>query len=731
MRFLIASNRLPVTVVKRGKKWSMQPSAGGLATGVSAYLNSMEGEADYTWVGWPGRVIPNEKRDWLEASLKDQFHAHPVYLSQNEVEKVYLGFCNKTLWPLFHYFTTYASYDEESWSQYKRVNEKFRDAILEIARPDDWVWVHDYHLMLLPQLLREAMPALRIGFFLHIPFPSYEIFRLLPMRWRSEILEGLLGADLVGFHTHEYTQYFLRCVLRILGLTNTLGRITVGDRIVKAGTFPMGIPFQKFFDASQNREVQEERENLLEGFAGLKVILSMDRLDYSKGILSRLHGYERFLERNPQWHEKVVLSMVVVPSRSGVERYRRTKRQLDELVGRINGRFGSVSWTPIMYQYTFLPFPALAARYNVSDVALVTPLRDGMNLIAKEYVAARRDTGGVLILSETTGAALELGEAIIINPNDVEAIADALARALEMPLEEQKQRMSLMQERLRAHDVVRWAGDFVEEMLSLREEQEKFQARFIRAEEQERLAGAYQNAHRRVLFLDHDGTLVSFADDPRRAKPDDTLLELLRQLSTDPRNDLILISGRDRDTLAGWFGSLNNALAAEHGIWIREPDKDWRLLKPVAAEWKTQLRPLFERYVDRTPGSFLEEKEYSLAWHYRKAHPEVASLRAKELIDLLLQATTSLEVQVLQGNKVVEARSAGVTKGSAALHFLAQDKFDFILAMGDDQTDEDLFAALPEHAFSFRVGHGASRARFNLRGPAEARQLLALLAGQG
>lgn len=364
-----------------------------------------------------------------------EFNCYPVFISKKDIEKFYYGFCNKTIWPLFHYFTSFAVYDEDYWLNYKKVNELFCSTILEIIKPDDVVWIQDYHLMLLPKLLREKIQN-PVGFFLHIPFPTFEIFRLLPTKWRTEILTALLAADLLGFHTHDYTQDFLRCVLRILGYEHSMGEIAFNGHIVKVDTFPMGIDFTIFYTAQNREDVKKEKEELLKSLGGYKVILSVDRLDYTKGILNRLYAYENFLEKNPQWHKKVVLVLVVVPSRIGVEHYKQMKKQVDEVVGEINGRFGDINWTPILYQFKFLPFHQLVPLYSVSDLCLVTPLRDGMNLVAKEYIASRTDKTGVLILSEMAGASKELREAIIINPNNIEEIADALKLALEISEEE-------------------------------------------------------------------------------------------------------------------------------------------------------------------------------------------------------------------------------------------------------------------------------------------------------
>jgi trehalose 6-phosphate synthase/phosphatase len=735
-RILIVSNRLPVAAEEKEGQLRFQLTAGGLVSGLSAYLDSLKGssfaQCDYVWVGWPGTVVPDKAKAELKQKLLKEFHAHPVFLSAKVMDKFYNGFCNKTVWPLFHYFPSYTVYDQDYWSHYKRVNEIFCEAVAEIIKPDDVVWVHDYHLMLLPQLIRQKMPHVPIGFFLHIPFPAFEIFRLLPGRWRREILEGLLGADLLGFHTHDYTQYFLRCVLRILGYDHNMGRIIADDHMVKADTLPMGIDFQKFHSAPGRAEIQKEKDELAKALAHSQVVVSIDRLDYTKGTLNRLRGYEAFLEKNPQWNGKVTLVLVVVPSRIGVEHYQQMKRQIDELVGKINGRFGSISWTPILYQYRFLPFDPLVSLYSISDVALVTPLRDGMNLIAKEYIATRADDqAGVLILAEMAGASKELGEAIIINPNNIEEIADALKEALEMPREEQIRRNKIMQTRLKHFDVVRWGKDFVQTLILVKEEQKKLEARLMSPPVKEHLIKDFAKADRRLLLLDYDGTLVPFAELPQMARPTEDLLRTLKPFSEDQKTEIALISGRDKDTLQNWFGMLNISLIAEHGAWIKEKNQDWKMIKLLTNEWKPQILPLLERYADRLPGSFVEEKEFAIVWHYRRADPELASIRAKELVDDLVNFTANIDVQILQGSKVVEVRCAGVNKGVAGMYFISKGNFDFMLAIGDDWTDEDLFKVLPDTVYSIQVGLTQSHARFNLRTYMEVRELLQALAQTG
>src|SRR4030066_57564 len=364
MRLLVVSNRLPVTVAEREGKLKFQKSAGGLVSGLSVYLDSLKSssivEKKYVWVGWPGIAIADKKKEEVKAKLQAEVDSYPVFITEKDMDKFYHGICNKTIWPLFHYFPSYTIYDEEYWDIYQKTNETFRDAVLEVVKPNDVVWIHDYHLMLLPKMLREKIKN-PIGFFLHIPFPNFEIFRLMPGKWRTEILKGLLGAHLIGFHTHDYTQYFLRCVHRILGYEHNMGKIIVNDHVIKADTFPMGIDFDKYNNAGCTKEVQKRKKELEKTLAGFKVILSIDRLDYTKGILNRLQAYETFLEKNPEWRGKVILVLIVVPSRIGVEHYQEMKQHIDALAGKISGKFGTINWTPILYQYKSLPFNSLVA----------------------------------------------------------------------------------------------------------------------------------------------------------------------------------------------------------------------------------------------------------------------------------------------------------------------------------------------------------------------------------
>jgi len=721
-RLLIVSNRLPITVQERRGELQVEPSVGGLATGLSSWYKS----SNSLWIGWPGVAGKEIEKD-VEARLLSE-DCYPVPLSEHDVEAYYHGFSNRTIWPLFHYFPLHAEYSEEFWRAYERVNTTFADLIAEIARPNDLIWIHDYHLMLLPRLLRQRLPRAAIGFFLHIPFPSFEIFRLLP--WRERILEGLLGANLVGFHTYDYTGHFLDSVHHLLGYEPTMGQVTTTNQIVRADTFPMGIDYERYSGISEDAKVQAERKRVRKKLGEHQVILSVDRLDYTKGIPERLEAFSAFLDRHPRFRRKVVLVLVVVPSRTRVEHYLQLKRRVDELVGQINGKHGTIGWMPIWYLYRSLPFYSLGALYGLADVALVTPLRDGMNLVAKEYTAAQTDGKGVLILSETAGAAQELGEAIIVNANNQEEIAGALVRALEMPEREQVERNRIMQTRLKRYNVVRWADEFVDKLLQAKRLERQMEEKALSLEMQGKLVDDFRQSNRALLLLDYDGTLVPFSARPAEAMPGIKLLRLLRGLAGNPRNEVVLISGRDKDTLEKWFGNLRVSLVAEHGVWIKEKGGMWQTIETLTNEWKKEIRSILESWVDRTPGAFIEEKEFSLVWHYRKANPELGELRARELINNVSNITANLNLQVLAGSKVVEVKNAGIDKGRMALRYLSREKWDFVMAVGDDWTDEDTFKVLPPTAWSIKVGFGASAARFSLGSPDKVTSLLAKMAVQ-
>lgn len=725
-RLVLVSNRLPVSITKRARAFRFNLSPGGLATGLSSLSESYE----LLWIGWPGitseKLTAKDKTDLVEKLTQE--NRHPIFLSKNQVENYYQGFCNKTIWPLFHYFPLNTAYENHFWETYKQVNQIFCDELIKLTKPGDYIWIQDYHLMLLPQLIREKLSEPEIGFFLHIPFPSFELFRLLP--WRMEILNGLLGANVIGFHTYDYVRHFLSSVCRIVGLEHSLGKLSIGNRIVKVDAFPMGINYEKYSQAPNEAIVQQEVKKIRQKVGERKIVISIDRLDYTKGIIQRLKAFDLFLSQNPEYRGKATLIIVAVPSRTRVKDYTALRNELEQLIGRVNGEYGAIGWMPVWYFYRAIPFERLVAMYHIADVALVTPLRDGMNLIAKEFVAAKTNGTGVLILSEMAGAANELGEAIIVNANDKAAIAQAIKEALEMPPLEQIERNRAMQRRLSTYTVSRWADDFLNALSDLKKTQQELSARRLTESSKHKLISDYKTSQKRLFLLDYDGTLVGHKGRPEKAGPDDEIMTLLHSLSKDTKNVVVIISGRDKATLTKWLGNLNVALIAEHGAWIKPKNEDWQCVEPLREDWKDTIRPILETYADRTPGALVEEKDFSLVWHYRRAEPELAHIRTQELRDALLNLTENLDVGVFEGSKILEIKNRRINKGRAAELWLKKQNWNFILTAGDDYTDEEMFAIMPEWAYSVKVGHSASKARFNVDSAYEIRLLLKKLTGE-
>ena len=726
---IIISNRLPVQLEISNGNINAIPSVGGLATG----MKSVHSGGDSLWIGWSGLTdeeIPKELVPKIDKALAEH-GSSKVNLTEEEVNGFYFGFSNRTIWPLFHYFLEYAEFELDSWLTYKSVNQKFADAIIEKAGEEDTIWIHDYQLMLVPKMVRAMRPNLSIGFFLHIPFPSYEIFRTLP--WREEVLEGLLGSDLIGFHTYDYERHFLSSVRRLLGAEVSFNDIYVDNRIVKVDSFPMGIDYEKFSEAAKTHQQNtEDQQSDLQRRLDLhkksspdaKLILSIDRLDYSKGIAKRLHAFKYFLDKYPEYKEKIRLIILAVPSRSNVPQYQLLKKEIDELVGRINGELSTVSWTPIWYFYRSLPFENLIDLYTSSDIAWLTPIRDGMNLVAKEYIATRTDKTGVLILSEMAGSANEMNESLLINPNNFEQIADTLFKAINMPLEEQKRRNAILQTRLERYNVEKWANDF---MTSLQGQKDRDAANVSKRLTETLLKGVlqdYQKAKKRLFFIDYDGTLTGFKIDPQKASPDNELYDLLDQLSEKEGNDIYLISGRDKETFTRWFLPKKYNMIVEHGVWISERGEEFKMLENVKKDWMEKIYPVLESFVDRTPGSFIEEKNYSLAWHYRNTDPDFGANRATELNTVLTSLIGNDDISILNGNKVMEIKSSNVNKGRAAMRVLAQEDYDFIFAIGDDWTDEFMFQELPEEAVTVKVGMQNTQAKYYIENVSGVRGIL-------
>lgn len=714
-RLFIVSNRLPVTIDEKG----IQPASGGLITAINGYIRNSTQQrfSNIYWSGVPG-CTASVWSDNIEKNTDSQFTYLPVFIKPAQYNGYYNGHSNSLLWPLFHYFPSYAEYNIDHYEQYKQVNEQFAQTLLKHLHPGDTVWIHDYHLLALPQLLRKEMPELTIGFFLHIPFPSYEIFRLLPRSWQQEHISGLLGADLIGFHTMDYASHFLQSVQMTLGLDNDRNIILYKNRLIKVDVFPISVDYNHFNQFYDNEQVISIRQSTAQKTDNKKIIFSVDRLDYTKGVNNRLKAFEYFLKKNPQYHEKVIFILVIVPSRDNISKYKERKQIIDQTISQINSSLGRIHWQPVIYQYNALPFEGLLSLYTGCDLALITPLRDGMNLVAKEFVASRKDKKGVLVISEMAGAARELSDALIINPNDIIEMADAIKTGLEMPEKEQATRMEAMQTRIADYDVNIWAEDYLGELQHIKRKQQEFQVKFLDEYSKKNLLESYRIAKKRLLLLDYDGTLTSFSSNPADAVPSNELLQLLQDLNGD-KSTVCLISGRSSGWLEKYFADCNIHMVAEHGARMKYPHQNWTNEVMMQSDWKQPIRQIMQIYVRRCANSFIEEKEFSIVWHYRNASLEQGKLRAAELLVELNDFAYKRHLQVSMGNKIVEVKTSGVDKGAAIKKILNNNDFDFILAMGDDYTDEDMFKVLLDvkNSYTIKVGNEASFARYNLLTP--------------
>lgn len=713
---ILVSNRLPVRWTKTDGKLEMHISEGGLATGLSA----VHQQNDSIWIGWPGLVVREDEQKTISHRLQKEALV-PLFLNDEEIKGFYEGFSNEILWPIFHYISTYSNYDAAYWEQYRKVNEAFRDKILEHAGPEDTIWIHDYQLLLLPMLLREALPDTTIAFFLHIPFPSQELFRLIP--WRDELLRGMLGADLLGFQTYDDVRHFISSASRILGASQHAGWLEYEGRPVTVDSFPISIDYQRFEQLATTDVVKQRVLQIKERFHNQKIMLSVDRLDYSKGILQRLSAYECML-RTGNFTKKTVLYMIVVPSRDNVPQYEALKKQIDQEVGRINAQYSVLDWQPIVYFYQSFPVTELSALYQSSDVCLVTPMRDGMNLVCKEYVASRINSDGVLILSELAGASHELVDAVLVNPTNLRELAGAMEKALTMPKERQTLYMESMRKVVRRFDIHFWANSFLERLMEVKQEQKQRKTRRMNRQLHDTLISAYQDAEKRLLLLDYDGTLVGFKKEIEEAAPDEELYLLLDRLADDPRNDLVLISGRKHIHLERWFGGKNYRMVAEHGVWRKRPGTEWRLRPGLSNHWQEEVNELLTAFADRTPGALVERKSHSIAWHYRKVQKDLGMIRSGELLESLRDYSATFGLQILEGSKVIEVRNAEVNKGRAALEQLEKADYDFVLAIGDDRTDEDIFQIMPKSAFTIKVGAGNSHAAVYVSSHWQVREIL-------
>jgi len=731
-RIIVVSNRLPLTLKKTERGWDTVRSSGGLASAMNPLLGKTGGE----WIGWAGDSggEDSQERQAILSEWTKKDHYFAVDLPKDVADGSYQGYANRTLWPVFHSFPSQLKFNAQHWESYVEANRIFCEAVVNRYRPNDLIWVHDYHLMLLPQMLRGRLPDAAVGFFLHIPFPSSEVFPVLPRR--EELLEGLLGADLLAFQTHTHLQQFRAALLRVLGMESKIAEVALGSRPVRLEALPIGIAPKEYSGLlNSDATTAKQYADWAQRYRGRKVLLAVDRLDYTKGVPERLRAYAHLLRSSAELRERVVLIQIAVPTREGIDTYQELRTEVNRLVGEINGQLGTPGWTPLVYINRSIERSELVALYKLADVVWVGSLRDGMNLVAKEYVACKPDGDGVLVLSEFAGAAAEMGEALLINPYDEERTAVTVNRAIAMDDQERNLRMMALHNRVVRNDVFHWGERFLASL----EDAVSNRGRYIDTQPKKLQPGeirdAYLKAARRLVVLDYDGTLVPFAKQPQEAVPSQAVLDLLTALASDPKNRVALISGRSAENLARWFGTVPQlCLVAEHGAELKiQSDSKWESLRRQApTDWKPTVMPILEHFVDRTPGSFVEEKKYALVWHYRMAEPEFGEWLANELVSMLEAMLAETELRAFRGEKIVEVKPVWANKGEAIQRLLRDFPGpDFILAAGDDRTDEDLFERAPSRAWTVHIGPGPTRASFVVTDLQALRGVLELLAAAG
>ncbi len=723
---VVVSNRLPFRAERDARGLRLSRSPGGLVSALEPVLERRGG----VWVGWTGATREDtEAAGGVTLPVSERVRYHEVPLSGTEVAQYYGGFSNRTLWPLFHYFVGQTTIDGGFWRAYERVNERFAEAAVAAGPPGALFWMHDYQLLRAPYHLRRLAPDARLALFLHIPFPATDVFRVLP--WSRSLLQGMLSCDLVGFQVPSYAQHFLACAERLLGceVDRAAGVARFEGREVAAQAHPISIDVALIESLAQRLKSTPR----LQGAERLVEILGVDRLDYTKGINERLLAIERLLERHPGYRRRIRLTQVMVPSRERVAEYSDLKRQLDETVGRINGRFSERGWSPISYLVRVLPPEELVPLYRQSDIALVTPLRDGMNLVAKEYVAAQLEDDGVLILSEMAGAADELQEALLVNPFDIEAVADALHRALAMSEDERRARMSALRDRVQASDVHGWVGRFLE-AAELAGERAHSAVASAAEVTRRRLAPWLSQREGLALFLDYDGTLTPLAARREDARLSDAARQTLEQAARTPNLDLVVVSGRALEDVKQMVGVTGVTYVGNHGFEIEGPGLSFRSegVEQYAAALDAAAGDLVALGV---AGARLERKGLTLSFHLRPVPPGERE-RAQHLAEGVLRRR---RLRVTAGALVVEGRPpVPWHKGRAVLHVLvSRHGADWparvrALYIGDDVTDEDAFRSLRGIGRSIRVGTtplpGPTAADFRLPDPDAVVELLRWLA---
>lgn len=710
--FIIASNRLPCQLDSDG---NIQSCAGGLVSALSGIIDSNE----TTWIG--SSIAPSSREHRIQQDLYFETNGiEAVYLSKMEHDGYYNGYSNSALWPLLHYLYEFCEYDPEWFVHYKSVNQQFAQKISQIATPGASVWIHDYHLLLLPGILRKLRPDLKIGFFLHTPFPSSEIFRALPER--EELLSGLMACDLVGFHTYGYLRHFQSSILRITGHHSESGTLSYNGNTCNLGVFPIGHDFDSFEQACHHPSYKDLRAKIQQRYRGKNIVLGVERIDYTKGIPEKLRAIRHFLTHNPKLSDQTIFVLIAVPSRCEINHYKSLKSHLIETVSDINNEFGNSKDQPVELIASSFESPELAAYYAEAHACMVIPIIDGMNLVAKEFIACKSPqhnaTPGTLILSEFAGAAEEMKDALLVNPFDTLAVSRAIKDALLMSNDDIAQRTNTLLKRVTVNSATAWARRYIDELNHTSHKTKCFSLSHTSMNAIfEVCRTSVLNKQKVSLFLDYDGTLTEFFSRPEEAVPSKKLLRNLRAIANQPFIELTIISGRPVDFLEQHFANLPIQLIAEHGAFQRKRNSlEWidNSHKNEELQWKPAVLEVVGDSVLGTPGSEIENKKHSIVWHFRQVDPEYGEWQANRLKQKLEALAKEYPISIQCGHKIVEVCHTSINKGQAVMQDIKTSLPHLAICVGDDVTDESMFGLTPPAGtslYSVKVGEGITVAK--------------------
>jgi trehalose 6-phosphate synthase/phosphatase len=709
-RCLLVSNRLPVAFDT--KLNSFVPSSGGLVSAIKG-LDTKKIGFTFAWMGILTDDIDSVKLEELKKTRLGNLLCHPIIVPKQQYDNYYNLYCNNVLWPLFHYERNMVRHSREGWRAYWEVNSLIAQKICDEAKKDDIIWIHDFQLLLVPGFVKERMPELKVGFFLHIPFPSSEIFRELPQR--KEILISLLKCDQIGFHDLSYLNHFRSSVQRVLG--------EMPHRERMWGVYPISIDTKHFLELSTHQKTKDFIDKYKSNKKILKWILGVDRLDYIKGLLLKLAAFKKFLKTYPEEKGKVQFIQIVIPSRTDVPEYKTLKNKIEQLVSSINGEFGSPTWMPVQYLYHPVSEPELSALYQLSEVLFIGSRRDGMNLVSLEYVMSQKDENpGVILLSEFAGAHSTLSYAMSINPWNIQDTASRIKEAIHHPEIKRRGEMIAMREFLSGYNSTDWANSIFRDLLKTPLQREGIE--ILPADGKfpwmEKLKG------REVLiFCDLDGTLAPISSYPKDVRLHVRTKELLHAFAENQNVEFVIVSGRDKEFLEEQFidHDFNFPLAACHGAYSYSPDQHkWvNLILNEPTKWKEKVLEIFTLYMKRTPNSFIEDKGHAVTWHYRNSPREFADFLATKLFFELEETLTNQPAQVSRGKKVIEVRSIHANKGYFVQQWIksSRKKPQVVIAIGDDATDEEMFAALQERSdvqiYCIKVGREKSHAKYFIK----------------